>query len=190
MSNAGKGFATGASTGAASGFMVGGAWGAVIGGALGGLSGLMSGGAADKAEELAEMQAKFKERETQENLRRMQKVAAMELGGARAAIGASNVQFSGSSSRYVGAMQNQQQQDQSWYKIKSGIEQRMILKGGQTASSGIMTDMYANQISQLGSSAAGFVGAGGLSGPTDTYSLDQVPAGTDDFNDFLPPTGS
>jgi len=151
--NASKGAFSGAASGAASGAMVAGPWGAVIGGAIGGLSGLMSGGAADDAEKLAKLQAKFTRKETAENLRRMRLNAAQAIGGAEATVAASNLINAGSSLRHINAMRAQFQADQSWLRESGRLKARMQEKGGSAASSGIMTSLFANQLSTVAGTA-------------------------------------
>ena len=164
MSNQTKGGLTGAASGAAQGAMVGGAWGAVVGGVLGGLSGMMSGGAADDAERLAEMQAEFTEMETRENLRRMRLQAAQQVGQATAAVGASNLQMTGSSRRYVDEVRAQWNADQAWTAESGRIQARMQRRGGSAAASGVMTNLYASAASGLLSAGASYAKGGGFSG--------------------------
>ena len=153
-SNASRGAFSGAASGAASGAMMTGTpWGAVIGGAIGGISGLLSGGAADDAKKLAKLQAKFTKIETKENLRRMRLQADRAIGGAVATVAASNLQLSGSSKKYINVMREQFSADQAWLRESSRLKQRMQRKGGQVASSGIMTNLYAQQISSVASTA-------------------------------------
>lgn len=154
MSNAFQGFATGAASGAASGAMVGGPYGAAIGGIVGGISGMLQGKEADRARSLAKMQARLKAMETGENLRRMRLEAQQMLGVSRAAIGASNIQFSGSAKRHHYALMSQAAADRAWVQESARIEQRIIRKGGQAASRGIMTGLYTDQIRMLGSAAS------------------------------------
>jgi hypothetical protein len=162
--------ASNATKGAASGFMVAGPWGALAGGVIGGVSGLMSGGAADDAEKLGEMQAKFTRMETAENLRRMRLSAEDVLGGARASVAASNIQLSGSSKRYINNLSAQQSADQAWVSMSGRMSEEMAKEGGQVASSGVMSSMYAQQIGQLGSAAVGYYGGGETAG----YGMDQA----------------
>lgn len=175
MSNAGRGAVSGVASGAASGAMVAGPWGAVIGGVVGGISGALTGGAADDAEALAKIQAKFKKTETTENLRRMKLEAEHTLGTARAAVAASNLQMTGTSKKFVTVLEGQMAADRAWLKESSRIQERMIRKGGEAASSGIMTNLFASQIRQLGSAAVSSYGGGMFEGPKDFSSLDQVP---------------
>ncbi len=167
-SNASRGAATGVASGAATGFMQGGPWGAVIGGVIGGVSGLLGGGAADDAKKLAKLQAKFTKIETKENLRRMRLQADRAIGGAVATVAASNLQLSGSSKKYINVMREQFSADQAWLRESSRLKQRMQRKGGQVASSGIMTNMYAQQISSVASAALNTFDFGG--GATPQYS--------------------
>lgn len=146
-----KGALSGAASGAASGAMVAGPWGAAIGGGIGLISGALTGGAADDAEDLAEMQAMFIEMETEENLRRLNIESQMAVGDATAATAASNLQVGGSSRDYINAIQERYSNEANWLKTSSRIQQRMALKGGQAASSGLMDQLYAQQLSTLGS---------------------------------------
>lgn len=156
MSNASRGAVTGIASGAAQGAMVGGPWGAVIGGAIGGISGLLTGGAADDAEKLAEMQAKFDALTTNENLRRMRADAKRTIGMSDARVYASNIQMSGSTARYSKALSDETYRQIGWEEGAARVRQRMIRKGGQAASQGIMTSMYASQIRQVGSALASY----------------------------------
>lgn len=164
-SNKTKGFASGAATGAASGSMILPGWGTLIGGVLGGISGLMSGGAADDAQKMAEMQVKYSKLETAENLRRMRLEAEQVLGYAEASVFASDLLLTGSSKSYIGAMESEFISQQAWLKESARIQQRMFEKGGSAASGSIMSSMYAQQLTQLGTSAASYFG-GGFGDPT------------------------
>ncbi len=165
-SNQSKGAFSGVASGAASGAMVAGPWGAVIGGVIGGISGLMSGGAADDAKKLAKLQAKFTRMETAENLRRMKLSAAHAVGGAEALVGASNLINAGSSLRHINAMRQQFQSDQAWMKMSGRMKARMQEKGGSAASSGIMSNLYAQQLSMVSTTALKSFDFGG---GTETY---------------------
>jgi hypothetical protein len=163
-SNATKGGATGAVSGAASGAMVAGPWGALAGGLIGGIGGLMSGGAADDAEKLAEDQAKFIEMETTENVRRMRAAAEEQVGLSKATAYASNLQgSSGTSGKYTNKIRSQWAQDVAWSGETGRQRANIARQGGQTASQGIMSNMFLQQGSQLLSSAASFGAAGGFS---------------------------
>jgi hypothetical protein len=170
-SNATKGGATGAVSGAASGAMAGaafGPYGAIAGGILGGigggLSGLLGGGAADDAEKLAEDQAKFIEMETTENVRRMRAAAEEQVGLSKATAYASNLQgSSGTSGKYTNKIRSQWAQDVAWSGETGRQRANIARQGGQTASQGIMNNMFLQQGSQLLGSAASFGAAGGFS---------------------------
>ena len=160
-SNASTGAFSGAASGAATGTMILPGWGTVIGGIVGGVSGLLSGGAADDAEKLAKLQAKFTRMETDENLRRMRLNAAQAIGGAEATVAASNLIMGGSSLRHVSAMREQFRADQAWLRQSGRMKARMQEKGGSAASSGIMTSLFAQQASTVASSALSTFNFGG-----------------------------
>ncbi|MEE4249108.1 MAG: hypothetical protein V2I38_00810 [Alcanivoracaceae bacterium] len=156
MSNASKGAFSGAASGAASGGMMGGPWGAVVGGVIGGVSGLLSGGAADDAEKAAEMQAKFDAMTTKENLRRMRADAQRIVGRTDATIYNNDMLMTGSNRRARNDIRDELNRQMKWEEGAASVRQRMIRKGGQAASSGIMTNMYASQIRQVGGALASY----------------------------------
>lgn len=140
----------GASQGAAIGSTFG-APGAVVGGIVGGLAGFLGGGGEDEAKELARDRARMIALQGEQNARQMQLQRGQAVGAGRAAIGASNVQFSGSSRSYLRALDNEFSKQISWQRTKTKMEERQALKGGDVAAGQIQSMGISSMLSGLGS---------------------------------------
>ena len=144
----------GAASGAASGFAVGGPWGAVIGGVIGGVSGFLSGGGEDEVRELAEAQAELHLKTAGENLRRQRMQLGQETGQMTAQIAASNVQFSGSSTKYRDVYKSESIRQMSWNMHKARLEADAIKKGGSATASAMESAGLGQMVSSVGGAAA------------------------------------
>ena len=142
----------GAGQGAAVGSAFGG-WGAGIGAALGGLGGALLGGGEDDAEELAEMQIREIERAEVENRRRTMLEMGMTLGTARAAIGASNIQFGGTSKKYTDMIESEYRHQMSWDRQRAKVQKEMAALGGQMAVDQMRSSGTQFMLSGIGSAA-------------------------------------
>jgi len=153
----------GAAQGAATGFMVGGPWGAVIGAGIGGLAGLMGGGGEDEAKKLARRQVVLMRAQAKEQRRRDVAERDRSLGTARAAIAASNVQMSGSSARYVKAMEQEYGRQLSYNDAVANMRESLIKAGGDMAAEQIKSAGISNMIGGFGSALSTAAGAGAFS---------------------------
>jgi len=164
---------SGAISGAASGASAGmafGPWGAVIGGAIGGIAGFLSGGDEDEARKLAEKQARLIEMTDKENRRRQMLAMGQTLGYTTAAVGASNLQMSGSAKRYRNAQETQFRADMAWQSNKARLEAEMARDGGQVAANTIQSAGISGMVGSIGSAASSgafgsYTKAGGYKGP-------------------------
>ena len=145
------GIAQGAATGSAFGPI-----GTAVGAVAGGLLGAFGGGGEDAAKSLAKTQERMLEMATDENLRRMDLARGRAMGQSQAAIGASNLQFSGSPMQYAQQIDEQYLQDMAWESMKSKIEARTLRKGGSIAADQISTMGYQNMIAGIGMAARTF----------------------------------
>lgn len=149
----------GAGQGAAIGMTIGGPVGAGIGAVAGGLFGALSGGGESDARKLAEEQAALIRKTGLENQRRAELEMEQVLGGAKAAIAASNILFTGSSKSYYNELAGQLRADISWNREQALIQERVAKRGGQVAASQIQRSGLSSMIGGLG--AAGASGAFG-----------------------------
>lgn len=139
--------------GAAQGAAIGSSFGpvgAAVGGVLGGLAGFLGGGGEDDAKELARDRARMIALQGEQNARQMQLQRGQAVGLGRAAIGASNIQFSGSSKRYLRALDNEFSKQIAWQRTKTKMEERQALKGGDVAASQIQSMGISSMLSGLG----------------------------------------
>jgi hypothetical protein len=122
------------------------------------------GGGEDDAERLAEEQQKQIWFAFRENKRRMMQDMGMALGASKAAVGASNLQMSGSSKRYMDALRNDYTEVMAWDKQEARMNAQMAKLGGKAA---------VNQIQNAGiRGAISGVAQAGRSGAFGTYSKD------------------
>ena len=149
----------GAAQGAATGAQFGGPWGAVIGGVIGAGLGALGGGGEDDVEKLAEIQKHFAELETEETVRRMRLQAEQELGYAKAAAYASNLQFTGSTRTYYNAMETEHRRQVAWERASLAKEKWMI---DHQAGSTIDAMQNRGISDMLGSGFSAFSSAGGM----------------------------
>lgn len=131
-----------------------------VGAALGAASigsSILGGNKAKKAAKAAaKEQAKLTYRKRQEEIRQTEKEAKREKGAARAAVYASNLQYGGSSKRYVDELDYENMREIAWAKESAELEQRAIRKGAQGMGDqllyqaagdaiGFAAQMYANR---------------------------------------------
>ena len=94
------------------------------------IGGAMGKSAADKAaenmQELLDDQLQLKEAEFQENKKRAQKTARMELGAAKAASFASGIQNTGTTKHFQQEMKSQWDADMAWAEQKNRLEQSIM----------------------------------------------------------------
>ncbi len=131
-----------------------------------GLSSLTGGSSAKKAAEKAgKRQAKIIEDTADENRRRRELDLGQQLGGITAAIGASNLQMSGSAKRYRNVFESNIRAEMAWDKQKARLEARAAIKGGASVG---QSAMYGGITGSLGSFATGFsaFAAHGAANPT------------------------
>ena len=154
---------SGAIGGAAQGAKIGsafGGWGAGIGAVAGGLLGGLAGGGEDEAKELAEMQEQYIWSAFAENRRRALLEMGQTVGTARAAIGASNIQFGGSPKKYVNAIEGEYRRQMAWDRQKAKIDAEMAQLGGSMAADNIRYSGLQSMIGGVGSAISQF-GFGG-----------------------------
>jgi hypothetical protein len=75
------------------------------------------------------------------------------VGYARAAIGASNIQFGGSSGKYVNKLESTFRQDIAWRDYKARREAELTREGGQFAADQIGRAGLGSMVSSLGGAA-------------------------------------
>ena len=155
--------ATGAIGGAASGASAGaafGPYGAAIGGVVGGITGFLGGGAEDDAKKLAKLQADMIGKATEENLRTARMEMGRAVGGAVATVGASNLQFSGTSKQYTNAMAAEFKRNMNWQRVKGSMEAEAAKMGGTLTANKIEAAGVSSMMSGLGSAAkSGLLGS-------------------------------
>jgi hypothetical protein len=123
-------------------------WYAVGIAAVGAVTSIAGGISGKKAaEEAGKKQAKIIRQTGAENQRRMELNLDEQVGGIRAAIGASNLQLSGSSAKYKNVFESNLRSEMAWDKQKTRLEARMAEKTGQLAGS---SAMYAGASSAVG----------------------------------------
>lgn len=91
-----------------------------------------------KAKRAAAEQAQLTFSQRMEELRRARLAAEQRIGMARAATGASNVQFTGTLQRYIKRMQEMAAYDQSWGYTAALKERTAIKRGAQGVGSGMI----------------------------------------------------
>ena len=118
-----------------------------------GLSSIAGGISGKKAAEKAgKRQAKIIEDTADENRRRRELDLGQQLGGITAAIGASNLQMSGSAKRYRNVFESNIRAEMAWDKQKARLEARAAIKGGASVG---QSAMYGG----IGSAATSFSSA-------------------------------
>lgn len=148
IGSAGQGAAIGSAFGAP---------GAVIGGIAGGLAGgLFGDDAEDLADTLADAQIKEIDRAEAENRRRTLLEMSRDVGRSRAAIGASNLQFSGSPQRYTGQIAREYRHQLAWDRQRANVEKQMARLGGQMAVDQIRSSALQGAIGGVGSLIGAF----------------------------------
>lgn len=90
------------------------------------------------AEKAGERQANIIEQTAAENRRRRELDLQNQLGGITAAIGASNIQMSGSSKKYKNVFESSYRSEMAWDKQKARLEARAARKGGASAGQAAM----------------------------------------------------
>lgn len=105
-----------------------------------------SASANSRARGAARTQANLTFEQRQEEIRRARLEQAQTIGYNRAAIGASNILFSGSSQRVLQNMQSEFARDIAWRNRSAELERNSIIKGGPGAGAN-----WAAAASALGS---------------------------------------
>lgn len=105
--------------------------GVSIGSSILGMAGGLSG--QKKGKQAAEEQAKLTFMTRQEEIRRARGEQEAIMGYNRAAVGASNIQFSGSSQRALNKLQEQFARDVSW-QYTAALKERTAIKRGAPGS--------------------------------------------------------
>lgn len=102
-------------------------------------SGILGGRSADKAaKKAAEEQALFVGIQRREELRKLREQADVDIGMARAAVGASNVRFTGSAESYIDELRNEYSKQLSYGRMAMKAEQRAVMAGAQGAGQGLL----------------------------------------------------
>jgi hypothetical protein len=97
-------------------------------------SSILGGMAAEEAaKEAAEDAVKLNRTKRLEERRQMRRAAGQQLGTARAAIGASNIQFGGSSKRYLEALNYENMREIAYHRQLEKQEAEAIMAGAQGA---------------------------------------------------------
>lgn len=124
-------------------------WATVAVGAVSIGSSLIGGASAKKAAvDAAREQADLTYAQRQEEIRQKKRSGAQQLGQARAAVGASNIQFSGSADRYLTALDMENMREVAWAQ-NAAVKEREAIKAG---ASGAGTPFFA----QAAGDAIGF----------------------------------
>ena len=147
----------GAAQGASVGFSVGGGVGAVIGGVAGGLAGVFGGGAEDEIQAMIDAQLDALRAQTKEQVRQQRFEMKQTLGQATAAIGASGVQFDGTSTLYRDKIEQEYRRTMSWTNYAARLQEEVIKTGGQMAQDQIQRGGMGQLIQ--GVTSLGMVGA-------------------------------
>ena len=135
-------------------------------------SSLIGGASAKKkAEAAAKAQAKLTFAQRQEEIRMKKRSAAHDKGLGVATVAASNLQMSGSSARFVNAMDTENMREIAFAKNAAALEKRAIEKGAAGAGAGL----FANAGAQLGQLAGTL--AGHYLAPAAATSIDTSTAG-------------
>ena len=109
--------------------------------------------AAKRAKKIGRRNAELIRETAEENLRRMQIARGQKVGAAKAGVYASNVQYSGTSKKYVEALDQQFISDMAWEQRKSRLEERLARAGGQAAASTIQSSALTSAIGYVGQAA-------------------------------------
>ena len=123
-----------------------------------------------KAEEAAEDQAKLMYSKRSEEIRQKRKLARRERGTARAMIGASNIQFSGSADQYINALDYENMREVALAREQRKREQEAILAGARGAGDSLF---YQAAGDAIGYAAREVIGSNLFAGPSDTYTTTQ-----------------
>lgn len=130
-----------------------GPWGTGIGAVLGGVAGSLFGGGEDEAKRLARLQARNIKLTSRENLRRMRREMTFGVGQSRAAIGGSNIQFSGSANRYLKEYETESLRQMGFESQRARMEAEAATYGGELAADNIQRSGIASMLTGLGSAA-------------------------------------
>lgn len=118
-----------------------------VAGVASGIAGGLS--ARSKAKDAARHQARLTYQQRMEEIRRQKKQNEFDYGMGVAAVGASNLQFSGSSRAYLRAMKMEQMRQVAWAEQAARQERRAIRKGAAGAGDALFAQA-AMDIAQLG----------------------------------------
>jgi hypothetical protein len=130
-----------------------------------------------KAESAAKHQAKLTQIKRDEELRQQQAESKRQHGTAVAAVGASGILQTGSSQRYINAIDYANAREAAFMKEAARKEQRAIRKGGQGLGDSLIAQGIG-QVAQIGATAFGDWRAS-QSSPADTLGGEW--AGNDPF---------
>lgn len=134
-------------------------------------SSLLGGKSADDAaKEAAEAEIKLLESRAAEQERQMGLSAAIERGTARAAIGASNIQFDGSSMDYLRALDYENMREQARYREDVRLQKEAIKAGARGAG-----DAYRYQAAGdlIGYAAGAYANRTRAPAPTQSFGSSQ-----------------
>lgn len=102
-------------------------------------SSLLGGSMANKkAKQAAQLQTRLTGLQRKEEMRKARREADMEIGLGRAAVGASNVLFNGTSQDYINEMKNEYSKQFAYMKAADKLEQQAIMAGAKGAGDSLM----------------------------------------------------
>lgn len=111
-------------------------------------SGVFGSRSANKAaKRAANQQAMLTGLQRREELRKLREAADVDIGMARAQIGASNVLFSGSSASYLREFENEYDRQISFGNMARGLEQQAIKAGARGAGDSILASGVGDAVS-------------------------------------------
>lgn len=100
-----------------------------------------------QAKKAAEEQARLVGIQRREELRKLRRQADVEIGMARAGIGASNVQFSGSAQSYANELENEYSRQLAYGRMAMTAEQRAVRMGARGAGDGLLYQSVGQALS-------------------------------------------
>lgn len=103
--------------------------------------------AKDAAKKAAKEQARFVGLQRREELRKLRQQADVDIGMARAQIGASNVRFSGSAQSYTRELSNEYDRQLAYGRGAMKLEQRAIRAGAAGAGQGQLIQGLSQAVS-------------------------------------------
>jgi hypothetical protein len=123
------------------------------------------------AQKAAKQQAKLTYAQRQEEMRQMRRSAEYDKGAGKAAIGASNIQFTGSSKRYLQGMDMENMREIAYARNAAEKEREAIKAGAAGAGAGLFAQAAGDALGLAASMYAN------RAQPTvsDHYSIDQNP---------------